>query len=181
MFCTVFLDRHWLLWASILVAPLGRYDLHFISLVGLVLSKGWSRAKHRTGMSVPAFLPLRSWGSSVWAPLTPSLPQSCVWQCLLLALLETAVIILLSRLLVLCRRAEARGKLGSNLELPRSPGILSALQVQSSRSGSQFCHRKSHLWYQSGGVSPQGNPCNPRIPPPQFHPRKGWEDPTHEF
>lgn len=105
----------------------------------------------------------------------------CVWQCLPLVLLETEVTILLSRLLVLCRRAAATGKLRSSPGLPRCPGILSILQGQSCRSGSQVCQGKSHLCYQSGGVSPRGSAHNPGIPLPQFYPRKGWEDPTHEF
>lgn len=65
--------------------------------------------------------------------------------------------------------------------LPVSPECSSAVQIRSSRSGSQFCRGKPHLWYQSGGVSPWGRPCNSRIPSPQFYPRRGWEDPAREF
>lgn len=148
----------------------------FCVLCSSCTEQGLKQSQHRTGMSSSSIPPSQVLGG-VLSGLPLHHPLLCVWQCLPLVSLEAEAIILL----VLCRMAAATEKLRSNPALPRSTGILSVLQVQSSRSGRQFCQGKSHLWYQSGGVSPWGSPRNPRIPPPQFYPRKGWEDLTHEF
>lgn len=132
MLCRVFWARHRILCAFILVAPLGRYDFHFISPVhkdvhgaALCTADGLkqSEVQHRAVWSQPFSQP----GPAAVVPgLTSSDPCE---RCLhLFVSLEIEGLIHLSRFPALCRRAAAGGKRSSR------PECLPVSHIQSSGS-----------------------------------------------